>query len=116
MNIKKKISLALIIPIVGALAIPTTTNAYVQVDGYWSGGTYVESHVRSESNGIRYDNYGYDGGSLYNDSYSDPSYDSDWRTPSWETDPDYYTGESLYESDFGTSYDYDYHADFDLGY
>lgn len=104
MGHKTKLFLAFAILVTaGAMVMPTTTQAYVSVDGHWRDGTYVEPHVRSEPNGIRYDNYDYDGGSLHNDSYHDPSYDSDWRTPSWSTDPDYYEGESLYESDLGGS-------------
>jgi hypothetical protein len=96
-------------------------NAYVSVDGYYrNDGTYVEPYVRSEPNGVRYDNYGYDGGDLYNDSYNDPSYSSDWNSPSWDTDPNYYQGESLYESnsvDYYDSYDYDsYDYDYDSGW
>ncbi len=55
--------------------------AYVTVDGYYkSNGTYVNSYVRSEPNAFKYDNYGYSGGDLYNDSYYEPTknYSSDW--------------------------------------
>lgn len=73
-------------------------NAYVNVDGYFkSNGTYVEPYVRSEPNGLKYDNYGYKPSQgLYNDSYG--TRDLDWDTPTWNTDPDYYTGKSIYDS------------------
>lgn len=97
--------------------IPAFALAYVSVDGYYrSNGTYVEPHVRSEPNGIRYDNYGYDGGDFYNDSYGSSNYGSDWNTPSWNTDPNYYEGENLYESNQVDTYDsyntYDYESSY----
>lgn len=67
------------------------------VNGYYrSDGTYVQGHYRSNPNGLRYDNYSYDGGSLYNPSYYDSSYGSSWRTPAWQTQDDYWTGYDSY--------------------
>jgi hypothetical protein len=82
------------------LAIKTPVMAYVRVNGYYrSNGTYVNSYVRSNPNGLRYDNYGYTGGSLYNNSYySGYRYNSSWYTPSYYTDSNYYTGKNLYNS------------------
>ncbi|MFP4539932.1 MAG: hypothetical protein ACLFNN_03300 [Candidatus Paceibacterota bacterium] len=99
---KKILFFATLVFVVGYF--PLTSFAYVSVDGYYrEDGTYVSPHVRSEPNGVRYDNYGYDGDDPYNDTYNDPSYSSDWDTPSWNTDPDYYRGESLYESNNSSS-------------
>lgn len=78
------------------------------VNGYFrSDGTYVSGHYRSDANGLRYDNYSYDGGDLYNPSYYDYSYGSSWRTPSYYTQPDYYTGYDYYNS-YNDYYDYGY--------
>ena len=80
------------------------------VNGYYkSNGTYVNGYYRSDANGLLYDNYSYDGGSLYNSSYYDSSYSSDWRTPAWQTQDDYWTGYDYYNS----YNDYDY---YDYGY
>jgi hypothetical protein len=44
------------------LFIPFVATAVVQVDGYLrDGGTYVESHYRTEPDGIKYNNRSYDG-------------------------------------------------------
>lgn len=73
-------------------------DAYVSVKGYYrSNGTYVAPHVRSNPNGLKYDNYGYKPSQgLYNSSYGTRG--STWDTPTYITDPSYYTGKSLYES------------------
>jgi len=79
--------------------------AYVSVKGYYrSNGTYVNPYVRSSPNALKYDNYSYKSGSLYNKSYYSPSrsYSNSWYQPSYSTDPYYYTGKSLYNS--GNSY------------
>jgi len=77
-------------------------NAYVSVRGYFrSNGTYVRPYVRSNPNAFKFDNYGWTPSQgLYNPSYYAPTknYSSDWYTPSYITDPDYYLGKSLYES------------------
>lgn len=72
--------------------------AYVSVKGYTrKDGTYVAPHVRSNPNGLKYDNYGYKPSQgLYNPSYGTKG--SSWDTPTYITDPDYYLGKSLYES------------------
>ena len=80
-------------------------DAYVSVKGYYrKDGTYVRPHVRSNPNGLKYDNYSWkpsDG--LYNDSYGTRG--STWDTPTYITDPDYYEGKRLYESgQSGSSY------------
>lgn len=81
---------------------PTDSFAYVSVKGYFrSDGTYVRSHVRSNPNAFKFDNYSWTPSQgLYNTSYYAPTknYSSDWYTPSYITDPYYYLGKSLYES------------------
>lgn len=74
--------------------------AYVSVRGDTrSDGTYVAPHVRSNPNGLKYDNYGYKPSQgLYNKTYGTRG--SDWDTPTWTTDPDYYEGKSLYEQGY----------------
>lgn len=78
--------------------LPQTIDAYVNVRGYYrSDGTYVRPHVRSNPNGLKYDNYGYTPGQgLYNSTYGTRG--AAWDTPTNITDPDYYIGKSLYES------------------
>jgi len=72
-------------------------DAYVSVKGYYrSNGTYVAPHVRSNPNGLKYDNYGYTPSQgLYNDTYGTRG--TDWDTPTYVTDPDYYEGKAIYE-------------------
>lgn len=73
-------------------------NAYVSVKGYYkSNGTYVAPYVRSNPNGLKYDNYGYTPSQgLYNGTYGTRG--ATWDTPTYITDPNYYTGKSLYDS------------------
>lgn len=73
-------------------------DAYVSVKGYYKkNGTYVAPYVRSNPNGLKYDNYGYKPSQgLYNSSYGTKG--STWDTPTYITDPDYYVGKSLYNS------------------
>jgi hypothetical protein len=86
------------------------------VNGYYrSNGTYVEGYYRSDANGLKYDNYSWSSGDdYYNDSYYDSSYSSDWNTPSWQTQDDYWTGLDSYSSNndydgwFDNGYDNDY--------
>jgi hypothetical protein len=89
------------------------------VNGYTkSDGTYVNGYWRSDPNGLKYDNYSFDGdwSDAFNDSYYSPTknYSSDWYTPSWITQDDYYVGKSFYDARKSyTSYsnnlfDYDY--------
>lgn len=82
----------------GGLFFLHPADAYVSVKGHFrSDGTYVSPHVRSEPNGLKYDNYGYKPSQgLYNDSYGTRG--SKWDTPTWITDPDYYEGKSIYNS------------------
>ena len=73
-------------------------DAYVKVKGYYrKDGTYVRPHVRSDPNGLKYDNYSWTPSQgLYNSSYGSGGYE--WNTPTWITDPNYYEGKALYES------------------
>lgn len=75
-----------------------TVDAYVSVDGYYkANGTYVAPYVRSNPNGVKYDNYGYTPSQgLYNSTYGTRG--SSWDTPTYITDPNYYQGKSIYES------------------
>lgn len=96
---KKKLSLLLLLVfLVSSFAFSGYADAYVSVKGYYrKDGTYVRPYVRSNPNGLKYDNYGWkpsDG--LYNKTYGQK--DSDWDTPTYITDPDYYEGKGLYES------------------
>ena len=80
--------------------------AYVNVNGYFrSDGTYVRPHVRSNPNGLKFDNYGWTPSQgLYNDTYG--TRDEYWDTPTYLTDPDYYEGKTLYELGTGSSSTY----------
>ncbi len=93
---KKALSLFLVT--ISFLTLSLDAYAYVSVKGYYkSNGTYVAPYVRSNPNGLKYDNYGYTPSQgLYNKTYGTKG--STWDTPTWTTDPDYYTGKSLYES------------------
>jgi len=75
-----------------------TANAYVSVRGYYrSNGTYVAPHVRSNPNGLKYDNYSWTPSQgLYNPTYGTRG--TTWDTPTYITDPNYYEGKSLYEN------------------
>jgi hypothetical protein len=72
--------------------------AYVSVKGYTNkNGTYVAPYVRSNPNGLKYDNYSYKPSQgLYNTSYGAKG--SSWNTPSYVTDKNYYQGKALYNS------------------
>ncbi|MCX6717251.1 MAG: hypothetical protein NTU76_01060 [Candidatus Taylorbacteria bacterium] len=74
------------------------SDAYVSVKGYYrSNGTYVAPHVRSDPNGLKYDNYSYKPSQgLYNKTYGTRG--SKWDTPTWDTDPNYYQGKIIYDS------------------
>ncbi len=77
-------------------------DAYVSVKGYYkSNGTYVAPHVRSNPNGLKSDNYSYKGGEIYNKSYGTKG--TYWDTPTYITDPNYYEGKSLYDSNQSNS-------------
>lgn len=92
------------------------SDAYVNVSGYYrKDGTYVRPHVRSNPNGLKYDNYGYkpsDG--LYNKTYGTRG--SDWDTPTYITDPDYYEGKALYESGSSEGYNSSVKSSTDSGW
>lgn len=84
------------------MLMPATVSAG-WVEGYWkSNGTYVNGYWKSNPNGLKYDNYSFDGNwaDAYNDSYFSPTknYSSDWYTPSWFTQSDYYVGKSFYDT------------------
>lgn len=95
LNMRKIISFVFVLLL---LLTPLVSDAYVSVKGYYrKDGTYVSPHVRSNPNGLKYDNYGYKPSQgLYNNSYGTRG--STWDTPTWTTDPDYYLGKSLYNS------------------
>lgn len=73
-------------------------DAIVKVKGYYrSDGTYVRPHVRSNPNGVKYDNYSYrPSQGKYNKTYGTRG--SAWDTPTYITDPDYYEGERCYDT------------------
>jgi len=105
MNIISKALTVLVIVAMFVVLFPQKADAYVSVRGYYrSDGTYVRSHVRSNPNALRYDNYSYRGGSLYNKSYfgSSRNYSSSWHTPTYITDPYYYSGRNLYNSGYSS--------------
>ena len=106
MRTKPFLSLSIIL----FLIVPISVDASVWVDGYYrSDGTYVSGHFRSEPNGLKYDNYSWSyGDDLYNDSYYSSGHGSNWYTPSYTWDADYYSGYSYnntyLDSDFDNPY------------
>lgn len=90
--------LAIVFLLFLVLAPVFSANAYVSVRGYYrSNGTYVAPYVRSNPNGLKYDNYSWTPSQgLYNPTYG--TRDAAWDTPTYITDPNYYAGKSLYES------------------
>ena len=88
-------------------SVSSSALAYVSVNGYYkSNGTYVNSYVRSSPNALKYDNYSYKSYQpAYNSSYYTTTSISQ-KTPSYYTDPDYYTGKSIYDSYQPSSYSY----------
>lgn len=97
----KKIIFAFFVSLMLFVSIGVNSiNAYTSVRGYYkSNGTYVNSYVRSNANGIRYDNYSYKAYQpSYNSSYYSTGRSSNWYTPSYYTDSTYYTGRSIYNS------------------
>lgn len=98
----KKIFVLFLVVFALLITVATPSYAYVSVSGYYrSDGTYARPHVRSAPNALKYDNYSYTGGSLYNPSYygsTSRNYSSSWYTPSYITDTSYYYGKSLYSS------------------
>ena len=111
---KSGIKLFLVSFIIISLFISVSfVDAYVSVKSSLrrtsSGGiTGVRSYVKSSPNALKYDNYSWKPSQgLYNKSYFTPTrnYSSDWYTPSYITDPNYYFGKSIYESRSYRSYD-----------
>ncbi len=98
----KMITITLVIILISASSY--TAQAYVPVKGHYKkNGTYVAPYVRSNPNGLKYDNYGYKPSQgLYNSTYGTRG--SSWDTPTYITDPYYYVGKSLYESKSTTLY------------
>lgn len=94
---KKILALGLFITL-SMFVFANITNAYVNVKGYYrKDGTYVSPHVRSNPNGLKYDNYSWtQSQGLYNETYGTRG--AEWDTPTYVTDPDYYTGQQLYQS------------------
>lgn len=96
--------LFLILLVLGFFIFPILpTNAYVSVKGYYrKNGTYVAPYVRSNPNGLKYDNYSYtpDQG-LYNPTYGTRG--TTWDTPTYITDPNYYQGKAIYDLNNGTN-------------
>lgn len=98
-NMKFFLKISLLSLLLLSFVIPQgVAEAYVSVSGYYrSDGTYVRPHVRSNPNGLLYDNYSWrPSQGLYNSTYG--ARGSYWDTPTYITDPDYYEGQSLYES------------------
>lgn len=92
----KKIIIGLLI-VLSFVVGSTHAYAYVSVHGYYrSNGTYVAPYVRSNPNGLKYDNYGYKSSQgLYNPTYGTKG--TNWDTPTYITDPNYYEGKALYD-------------------
>ncbi len=99
-DMKKLFSLFLVLTLLlGGFFTPVgDAFAYVSVKGYYkSNGTYVAPYVRSNPNGLKYDNYGYTPSQdLYNETYGTRG--MTWDTPTYITDPNYYEGQALYQS------------------
>lgn len=97
---KNLVSIFLIVAVVLVSILPFSNAwAYVSVKGYYkSNGTYVAPHVRSNPNGLKTDNYGYTPSQgVYNPTYGTRG--AEWDTPTYITDPDYYEGQALYQSE-----------------
>ncbi len=94
----KKILVSILMFVLAFSVSILQTEAYVNVKGYYKkNGTYVAPHVRSNPNGLKYDNYSYKPSQgLYNDSYGTRG--ANWDTPTYVTDPNYYAGKNIYES------------------
>src|SRR5436853_7748226 len=90
--------LVVFILLAGLLVNIPSVNAYVSVKGYYrSNGTYVQPYVRSNPNGLKSDNYGYTPSQgEFNKTYGTRG--TEWDTPTYITDPNYYEGKALYDS------------------
>ncbi|MCD4760530.1 hypothetical protein K8R42_01395 [bacterium] len=97
-NLKKLSKIFLGILLIFSFIFAADAEAYVRVKGYYkSNGIYVAPHVRSNPNGLRYDNYGWKPSQgLYNKTYGTRG--KYWDTPTYITDFNYYEGKALYES------------------
>ncbi len=101
---KNIIRLIILTVFVFIISLPLTSDAYVSVRGYYKkNGTYVAPHVRSDPNGLKYDNYSYKPSQgLYNTTYGTRG--STWNTPTYVTDPYYYVGQSIYKTGLTNTY------------
>ncbi len=97
-NLFKKIIIISLLIIIGQFTVINKADAYVRVKSYFrKDGTYVQSHVRSNPNGLKYDNYSWTPSQgLYNKTYGTRG--STWDTPTWTTDSEYYIGKTIYEN------------------
>ena len=95
---KKLLGTCLLFLLSLSFALPFNVDAYVSVRGHYrKNGTYVAPYVRSNPNGLKYDNYSYTPSQgLYNASYGTKG--TTWDTPTYITDPSYYTGKNIYDS------------------
>jgi hypothetical protein len=102
-NLLKKLFIFLLIV---AFLFPASTKAYVSVSGYFRNGKYVQPYVRSNPNGLKFDNYSWTPSQgLFNKTYGTRGLY--WDTPTYITDPNYYQGQAIYNSlnnGFGSYY------------
>lgn len=87
----------------GIFTVSTHTAYADWVKGYYKkDGTYVNGYWKSNPNGLKYDNYSFDGNwaDAFNKSYYNPTrnYSSDWYTPTWITQDNYSLGKSFYKA------------------
>ena len=93
----KKILILLILLSIGKFNFINQASAYVNVNGHFRNGEYISPHVRSNPNGLKFDNYSWKSSQgLYNKTYGKRG--SAWDTPTWITDKNYYEGKSIYEN------------------
>jgi len=98
-----KIILVNLVIVFGAMFMNSPFVSAGWVEGYFkSNGTYVNGYWKSNPNGLKYDNYSFDGNwsDAFNDSYYSPTkkYSSNWYTPAWVTQDDYFVGKNFYDS------------------
>ncbi len=94
----KKVFIALILVTLFLIGVGQANAGWVS--GYFrSDGSYVDGYYRSDPNGLQYDNYSWDwNDDWYNRSYYDYNRSYEWRTPSWHTQDDYWTGLDYYDT------------------